>query len=418
MGEQALGIDELRSTALDHVRDRRWVQLLDLQPELERDVEFWTSVWGPACAVAGYHQGRAGARELLESLVDAGFHDVDIHAELFADSFATQPGWPELLARMLANAPLPPVELTEWPCAAPVCALGLDRLDADEERKLARRLPPPASTAEETAQETALAMLAWVTGRWRHSGANHVPGRDANLVLDRVQAGERFACREYTIVLTQGLNAIGIPARHLALLREGYHAGMGTGHAVTEAWLDDLGRWVVLDGQNGATWRDQDGGLLGVVEVQQALLDGRPPAFVGSGPNFDPATAEGWSAYFRHWSTGGVAWRPDSFVPFMEGSTVVEAYPLLRDRAPAHPDLAEISTSVVERDGAPSVLFGTEHPYALGFRVVDSSGAVRDLGLDEPVALPGEPGSHTWQVATRTRYGTLRPSRFSFVRRG
>lgn len=377
-------------------------------------------MWGPACAVAAFHEGRAGARELMDSLVDAGFHDVDIHAELFADSFATEPDWPDLKARMLANLPLPPVELTEWPCAAPVRALGLDRLDADAERVLAGRLPPLESTAPtaSTAQEAALAMLAWVTGLWRHSGANHVPGRDANLVLDRVQAGERFACREYTIVLTQALNAIGIPARHLALLRESYHAGMGTAHAVTEAWLDDLGRWVVLDGQNGATWRDADGALLGVVEVQQAVQDGQTPTFVGSGPNFDPSTAESWSAYFRHWSTGGVAWRPDSFVPLMEGSTVVEARPLLKEAASAHPDLAEISTSVVDVDGVPAVLFGTEHPYAEGFRVEAGSGSVRDLALDEPLALVGEPGSHTWQVATRTRYGTLRPSRFSYVRRG
>lgn len=417
MGESSLGIDELRARAIDHVRDREWAQLLVLQPQLEQDVEYWTSVWGPACAVAAFHAGRPGARELLDSLVDAGFHDLSTHAELFADSFATEPDWPDLRARMLANLPLPPVELTEWPCAEPVIALGLDRLDADAERVLAHRLPALTSTAS-TAQETALAMLAWVTGLWRHSGANHVPGRDANLVLDRVQTGERFACREYTIVLTQALNALGIPARHCALLREDHHAVMGAGHAVTEAWLDDLARWVVLDGQNGATWRDADGALLGVVEVQQALFHGRTPTFVGSGPNDDPETAEGWSAYFRHWSTGGVAWRPDSFVPFMEGSTVVQARPLLREAAAAHPDLAEISTSVLDVDGVPAVLFGTEHPYAEGFCVVDAAGALREVALDEPLPLDGDPGSHTWQVATRTRYGTLRASRFGYVRRG
>jgi hypothetical protein len=413
MGGTSLGTDELRAQAIDHVRDRRWTQLLDLQPQLEQDVEYWTPVWGPACAVAAHHEGRPGARELLDSLVDAGFHDLATHAELFADTFAAEPDWPELRARILANVPLPPVELTEWPCAAPVAELGLDRLDPAGERELGRRLP----SFQSTAQETALAMLAWVTGLWRHSGANHVPGRDANLVLDRVQAGERFACREYTIVLTQALNALGIPARHLALLREGYHAGMGTGHAVTEAWLDDLGRWVVLDGQNGATWRDADGVLLGVVELQRALRDDRTPTFVGSGPNFDPATAEGWSAYFRHWSTGGVALRSGSFVPLMEGSTVVEARRLLKDAASAHPDLAEISTAVVDVDGVPAVLFGTEHPYAEGFTVVGSAGALREVALGEPLPL-GVPGSHTWQVATRTPYGPLRPSPFGYVRRG
>lgn len=413
MSEPSLVDADLRSQAIDHVRGGRWTELLELQPRLERDTKYWMSLWGPACAVAAYHEGRAGARALLDSLIDAGFHDVKTHSELFADNFATDPDWPELRARMEANKPPPPIELTEWPCAAPIRPLGLDRLDADGEAVLGRRLPPPA----ETAQETALAMLAWVTSRWRHSGANHVPGRDANAVLDRVSAGQRFACREYTIVLTQALNAVGIPARHLALFREDYYAGMGTGHAVTEAWLDDLQRWIVLDGQNGATWRDSNGSLLGVVDLQQALMRDERPAFVGSGPNFDANTAKEWIEYFRYWSTGGAAWRQDSFVPMMEGRTVVEARPLLKDAVSAHPDLSEVSTSVVDHDRLPAVLFGTNHPFAVGFAVLDSTGVSHSIALDEPIPLAAEPGEQIWEVATRTRYGTLRPSQLAYTAR-
>lgn len=411
MAEPSLVDGELRSRAIDQVRAHRWAELLALQPQLERDTEYWASIWGPACAVAAYHEGRAGARALLVSVIDAGFHDVKALADLFADSFATEPDWPDLRARMEANKPPPPIELTEWPCAAPVRSLGLDRLGADGEAVLARRLPPLAGTA----QETALAMLAWVTSRWRHSSANHVPGRDANAVLDRVQAGERFACREYTIVLTQALNAIGIPARHLALFREDYYTGMGTGHAVTEAWLDNLGRWVVLDGQNGATWRDSDGAVLGVVELQRMLLQGECPLFVGSGPNFEPSAAEEWIAYFQYCSSGGAAWRSGPYVPVMEGRTVVEARPLLKSPSSAHPDLAGISTSIVDHDGVPGVLFGTEHPFVIGFSVVDGSGASRSVALDEPVPLAGAPGEHCWQVAALTRYGTLRTSQLAYT---
>jgi hypothetical protein len=414
VGEPIPVDEELRSLAIDQVREHEWAKLLDLQPRLERDTEYWSSIWGPACAVAAYHEGRPGARELLDSVIDAGFHDLDPFADLFADSFATEPDWPELRARMEANKPPPPVEVTDWPCAAPIGSLGLDRLDANGEAELSQRLPPPA----ETARRTALATLAWVTGRWRHSSANHAPAPDANAVLDLAQAGHRFACREYTIVLTQSLNAIGIPARHLALFRDDYHTGMGTGHAVTEAWVDDLGRWVVLDGQNGATWRDPDDELLGVIELQQMLTDGsRRPAFVGSGPNFDPSSAEEWITYFRYCSAGGAAWRPDSFVPVTEGRAVLEARPLLRSAASAHPDLAEISTSIVDHEGRPAVLFGTWHPYAVGFSVSDGAGDPLEIALDEPVPLDGDPGDHSWRVATRTHYGLLRPSRLDYTRR-
>lgn len=411
MGEPSQVDGEVRSVAIDHLRARRWADLLELQAQLERDTEYWTSVWGPACAVAAFHQGHAEARALLDSVIDAGFHDVQTHAELFADSFATEPDWPELLARMEANKPPPPIEVSEWPCAAPIRPLGLDRLDPDGEARLAARVPAPAGAA----QESALAMLAWVTGRWRHSGANHVPGQDANRVLDRVEAGERFACREYAIVLTQALNAIGIPARPLALFRKDYYTGIGTGHAVTEAWLDDPGRWVVLDGQNGATWRNPDGGLLGAVELQEMQRQREQPAFVGSGPNFDPDSAQEWIAYFQYCSTGGAAWRPDGFVPVMEGRAVVQAGPLLRDAASAYPDLAEISTSVVDHEGVPAVLFDTEHPFAAGFVLTDTTGERRSIARDEPVPLTGNPGVHIWQVATRTRYGTLRPSPLRFT---
>lgn len=52
-------------------------------------------------------------------------------------------------------------------------------------------------------------------------------------MLDRVERGERFACLEYTVVLTQALNAVQIPARRVSLFCAGYYAGVGGAHAVT-----------------------------------------------------------------------------------------------------------------------------------------------------------------------------------------
>lgn len=63
--------DELRARRIDHVRTRRWEELLELQAHLELD----------ACAVAAYHLGRTDARERLVGLVDAGFYDVVTHQE-------------------------------------------------------------------------------------------------------------------------------------------------------------------------------------------------------------------------------------------------------------------------------------------------------------------------------------------------
>ena len=103
---------------------------------------------------------------------------------------APQPDWPALRARIEANAPLPPVALVRWPCSRPILPLGLSRLDAAGAARLAARLPQPQASALATAEM----LLGWVTDRWRHSGGSHDASNDANVVLDRVEQGERFAC--------------------------------------------------------------------------------------------------------------------------------------------------------------------------------------------------------------------------------
>ena len=163
-------------------------------------------------------------------------------------------------------------------------------MDAAGAARLTARLPRPQASALATAEM----LLGLVTQRWRHSGGSHDVSNDANVVLDRVEQGERFACGQYTVVLTQALNAMQIPARPISLFRLDYYAARGTGHVVTEAWIDDLGKWVVLDGQNGAVWRDASGVPLSVVELQQRYLIGDQPEFRAAGKISSPtARADG-----------------------------------------------------------------------------------------------------------------------------
>jgi len=230
------------------------------------------------------------------------------------------------------------------------------------------------------------------------------------VVLDRVERGERFACVEYTTVLTQALNAVRIPARPISLFRADYHAGLGTGHAVTEAWIDDLGKWALLDGQNGAVWRDADGVPLGVLELHRRHLAGDRPEFTGSGPNFNAADAGEWFSYFHAFSvTGALAWSAGPYVPIMEVSRVIRSQRLADTDADFVPDLAAISTGVTDQDGA-AVVFHSEHPYAEGFVVTNADGTgtgAINLDRERPLPLGGPGGTHRLTVATRTSYGTL-----------
>jgi Transglutaminase-like superfamily len=291
------------------------------------------------------------------------------------------------------------------PCSRPALPLGLSRLDAAGETRLAARLPelPPDARA------AAELLLGWVTNRWRHSGANHDPSKDANVVLDRVEGGDRFACVEYTIVLPQALNAVRIPARPISLLRSGYHAGLGTGHAVTEAWIDDLGKWVLLDGQNGAVWRGADGIPLSTIELHERYLAGVRPEFSGGGHNFQADDAAEWFKYFHAFTvTDALAWSAGPYVPVMEVSRVIPSRRLADSHADLAPDLAAISTGVTDHQG-PALVFGADHPYATGFQVTDADGKTGTLDPGQPFPLAREAGEHHRTVAVQTRYGTLTP---------
>ena len=302
------------------------------------------------------------------------------------------------------------VELQWWPCARPILPLDLFRLNSIGEAMLTARLPGRKPTALATAEM----VLDWVTGRWQSGDARYTQDADANRILDRATAGARYGAAEYTIVLTQALNAARIPARRMRGLPDGYDAATGTAHAMTEAWIDDLGSWVVFDARNGATWRDPAGTPLGAVDLQRLYRVKERPEFRGAGQNFRAGDAEDWFAFFHTVAvTDGLAWSSGTYVPVVAGTTVLGSSRLADSDVDAVPDLAAISTSVTAGGPGrgPALLFRTDHPYATGFIVTE--GAVAEertetaLEPDQPLPLAGQPGEHRLTVATRTPYGTL-----------
>lgn len=396
-------LDELRTQATDLIRECDWAGLAALESDLRTDTQYWASLWGPACAAGAWHQGRANARDLLEECIRDGFHQPDLLGTVFGESFGTDPDAAELRARIEANVPPPPVELVRWPCARPILPLGLFRLDAAGEARLAARLP----AAQPSAWATAQTMLAWVTSRWRHTTTSHDDSGNANVVLDRVERGDRFACKEFTIVLTQALNAVRIPARRVSLFQADYYDAIGSGHAVTEAWVDDVGKWVLLDGQNGAVWRDDDGTPLSVLELQRRYRASDQPQYDGTGHNFNADDAAAWFSFFDTvWLTRELAWSPGSFIPVAEGTFVNQCARLTDSDADAAPDLAAISTGITDQGGV-ALTFHCDHPYAVGVLVTTRAGETAELDQGQPLQLASTPGEHTLSVATRTQYGTL-----------
>ncbi|MET4107027.1 transglutaminase-like domain-containing protein [Hymenobacter sp. UYP22] len=129
---------------------------------------------------------------------------------------------------------------------------------------------------EVIAQETtdlgrARALCQWVHFRLEHDGHKQFKSQDPFAILKAAQAGQQVQCVEYGLVLAAAFNAVGIPARPLYLKAADVQTrASAAGHALAEAWLPDVGKWVMVDAQAdiipmlGST-------PLNAVELQQAL---------------------------------------------------------------------------------------------------------------------------------------------------
>ena len=392
-------VAELRRNAIDLARAYDWAGIFALRDELRSDQEQWVNVWAPLIAVAARNLGEVSARSYLDEAVAAGFFQPSIHEPQLSMAFASEPDWAQLQAAMAANTPGAPLELLEWPTIRPTAPLELFR--TDDEAQLRARVPVEPSDAWETAK----ALLSWATHAWEHTSNDHLIGASALEILDEVARGRRFACKEYTVVLTQTLNAFGIPARRVALLNATHHAGVGTGHEVSEAWIDNLNKWVVLDGQNGLYWVSADGVPLGVVELQELYRSGTRAETVGLRKSFDDSELDLWWTYFAFAFVTGVMWPSQRMVPFFEGHAV-RLPAMVASPEHAYPDLSEIALSFTVEAEKPALQVHPAHPFATGYRVDDV-----DYSLSEPWAFPDRgTGTHSVQLSTLTPYGPTHPA--------
>jgi hypothetical protein len=404
-------LGELRARAEQCVNSGDDVGLVSLLPELERDGEWWAHLWAPSAAVAAKRLDRPDSLSLLETAVAGGFAQPEMFEGAIETAFGDDPQWPSLLRRMDANIPPPAVRLVEWPVAPSPLALGLEVIAASRAAELRAVLPAPRGSA----WETCLALLAWATSSFDH-GNTHVELPDALDVLQRASEGERFACVEYSIVLSQALNAMRIPARRVELRQRNYHVGVGRGHVVSEAWVDDLNKWVVLDGQNGGYWQDEDGTALGLLELQNALTEKQPVSMVGTTRELVESRSSVWLSYFSMAVSGGYAWSHSPFSPVFQGTGLLRAHRLLRDGRDAYPDLSAIAVGLDGDPLTPMLRLTSPHPYINRFAVHDRAGE-SILGVADGTAsyaFDTSPGHHASELAVVTDYGSCRPQRFVY----
>lgn len=125
----------------------------------------------------------------------------------------------------------------------------------------------------ESDSERALKVMHWIHGLWKHDGYNAAEKKDALYILDKAEKGDNFRCVEFGIVTAACLNSIGLKARVLSLKVKDVETTLsGAGHVVTEVYLNDLKKWVLLDSQWDAM-PVLHGIPLNAVEFQKAITE-------------------------------------------------------------------------------------------------------------------------------------------------
>ena len=92
-------------------------------------------------------------------------------------------------------------------------------------------------------------LMRWARSQWEPAESFHYPPWDAVEILDLARRHDnRGFCAQYSVVLLQACQSLGIHARYVDL----------PGHFVVAVWSDDFDRWVLFDPLNDAHY-EKDG---------------------------------------------------------------------------------------------------------------------------------------------------------------
>lgn len=151
---------------------------------------------------------------------------------------------------------------------------------------------------------------AWTRGQFEPGVPDPYPPLDARIILRDIRSGFTGGfCAQYNYVLVQSLQSLGYRARYVTVVD----------HEVIEVWLEDEQRWVCLDPLHAATYLDEDGRALAVIDLSRRYREDKP---IIPGPGSLPGTAETVAKAFGRFSV----WLRNDHVTHPINFTDIERY--------------------------------------------------------------------------------------------
>jgi len=124
---------------------------------------------------------------------------------------------------------------------------------------------------EQDPTEIALLLTDFTHHQWQHNGNNTPTKFEGLTILKEAQEGKQFRCVEYSILLTELLNASNVPARQIGLKTKTVETQKsGAGHVAVEYYDKSHEKWIYADAQTNVI-AFQNAIPLNAVELQSAI---------------------------------------------------------------------------------------------------------------------------------------------------
>jgi hypothetical protein len=119
-------------------------------------------------------------------------------------------------------------------------------------------------------------VLHWVHTKFPHDGSKTAPASNGteDLMTKCSEGNLTVDCGSLATILNACYSSLGYRSRRIVCLPE--DSTDFDCHSINAVYVPSVGRWVWMDPTNDAYVMDEHGGLLGIMEVRERLIDGRP----------------------------------------------------------------------------------------------------------------------------------------------
>lgn len=122
----------------------------------------------------------------------------------------------------------------------------------------------------------AVRLLEWMHNMVPHDDVANLKVLNARNIIETYKE-KKYAqgCYGLSISMNEIFLAMGFKSRSVICFSNKYPTPSG-GHVINSIYIDSLKKWVWMDPQDNAYVMDEKGNLLGIGEVRQRLIKGRP----------------------------------------------------------------------------------------------------------------------------------------------